>query len=131
MSDISAAPFVADLKPYIDVIVPPIVAGIIGWAALKFQQLTHITLQASAVASLKSAAATQAGKMVAAAEDNLAGRKFTTSSQGIVEAAAIVQAALPEAVKITGATPEAVRNFVVGEVGKLQAGTVSAPKAAA
>jgi hypothetical protein len=123
MTDISAAPFVEALKPYIDILVQPVVLALVGWAALKFQQVTGVKLQADAVDRLKSAAATQAGQMVAAAEDNLAGRSFTVTSPEVVAAANAIQSTMPEALKLAGASPEALRIFVAGELGKLQAST--------
>jgi hypothetical protein len=118
---VSAAPFVADLKPYVDVLVPPIVTALIGLAAAKFSKWTGVQLQAGAVASLKSAAATQAGALVAQAEDNLAGRRFSTGSPEVAVIAARVAAALPATAALAGATPEALRAIALGEIGKLQA----------
>ena len=74
---------------------------------------------------LKSAAATQAGKMVAAEEDNLATKVITVNSPKVADAANEIAKALPEAAKIAGVTPEQINatlsTLIVGEIGKLQA----------
>lgn len=129
MADISAAPFVADLKPYVDIIVPPIVTVLIGWAALKFQQWTGVKINQAQIEKLKSAAATEAGVLVAQAEDNLAKQKITTSSPSVVAAADRIAKSMPDAAAAVGATPEALQKFVAGEIGKLQAQAPSAPPA--
>lgn len=124
MSDvISAAPFVTDLKPYVDVLIEAVVGAVITLAAAKLNQWTNIKISVLQVARLKSAAATEAGVMVAGAEDNLAKQSVTVNSPLVAAAAGRIAAALPDTMGAVGATPDALKKFVVGEIGKLQSQT--------
>jgi hypothetical protein len=119
---VSLAPWVNFVAPYVNLILPPIVTALVGWAVFKFQQWTNIKIEASAVASIKSAAATSAGVMVAGAEDNLAGKTINVGSPGVAAAANAVIAALPKLTNLVGADTDSVSRIVVGEIGKIQAG---------
>jgi hypothetical protein len=125
---ISAAPFIADFKPYIDVLIEAVVGAVITLGAAKLNQWTNIKISDAQIAKLKGAAATEAGVLVANAEDNLSNRSVTVNSPIVVAAAQRIAAALPDTMTAAGATPEALQKFVAGEVGKLQAQT--APSAA-
>ena len=80
-----------------------------------------MTLQSAYVDSLRQAAQTEAGILVAEAADNLSSRSITVTSPAIAAAAARIAAAMPEAVKAVGKTPEDLGRLVAGEIGKLQA----------
>ena len=123
---ISAAPFVEFIKPYVEVIVQAGVAAIVTWVAVLDQKWTGFQIQQSSLDKIKSAAATQAGILVANAADNLHSQVVTVNTPGVATAAAWVAQQLPEAAAAVGATPEAIQNMVVGEIGKLQALTVPA-----
>jgi hypothetical protein len=128
-SVVAVAPIIEILKPLIDVVVPPAVVGLVGIAIGLIRKYTGAAISAQAEAKLESAAATQAGILVARAENNLAGQSVTLGSSGIAEAAEAIEAALPEAMALTGATPDKLKALVVGEIGKLQA-LAGAPPAA-
>jgi len=129
MTDISAAPFVADLKPYIDVLVEAVVGAVITLAAAKLNQWTNIKISDSQIARLKGAAATEAGVMVANAEDNLAKQSVTVNSPAVAAAAARIASVLPDTMEAVGATPDSLKKFVVGEIGKLQSQAPPSPAA--
>jgi hypothetical protein len=95
------------------------VAVTFGVALLK--RWTGVTLQSAYVDSLRQAAQTEAGVLVAEAADNLSSRSITVTSPAIAAAAARIAAAMPEAVKAVGKTPEDLGRLVAGEIGKLQA----------
>lgn len=126
---VSAAPFISALKPYIDALTQVAVTALVGLGVALISKYTGVKIPQSAVESLKSAASTEAGKMVAASENNLAGQTFTASSPVVVKAAAAIAVALPEAMKLSGATPDKVAGFVAGELGKIQGSAMPAPAA--
>ena len=128
---VSAAPFIADLKPYIDIIVPPIVTALIGAAVFYVQKWTGIQISSDAVDRLKSAAATQAGKIVAESETNLAGQSIKVGDPRIAAAANWIATNMPGYMQQAGATPDALKHIVQGELGKLQAQAIVAPADAA
>ncbi len=115
------APWVAFLQPYVDLLVPPIVMGLVGWVAIRIQQWFGIKMQSDAVERLKSAAATSAGALVAGAEGNLATRSINVRSPEVARIANEVARIMPDSFKAAGATPEGLQRIVVGEIGKLQA----------
>jgi len=82
---------------------------------------TGVTLRSAYVDSLRQAAQTEAGVLVAEAADNLSSRSITVTSPAIAAAAARIAAAMPEAVRAVGKTPEDLGRIVAGEIGKLQA----------
>lgn len=126
-AEISSTPFVDFLAPYINVIVEAVVGAALTWLSVKVNQWFNVKINAAQLDKLKSAAATEAGKLVARAEDNLRNRSIDVSSPMVVAAAARIEAGLPGAAKAVGATPEHLQSFVAGELGKLQARQVSVP----
>jgi hypothetical protein len=120
-TQVPAAPWVAFFSPYVDLLVKAIVGISFTFAVAKIQQISGVHLQASAVASLKSAAATEAGVLVAGAEDNLAGRSFKIGDPFVASIANRIAANFPDSKQTAGATVEDLQKFVVGEIGKLQA----------
>lgn len=122
---VAAAPWVAFLAPYVNLLVASLIPILIGWFVAMISKYTHVQIEASAVDAIKSAAATSAGKLVAASETNLAGQTFDVHSAAVKTIADEVIAVVPGAIKALGdqATPEAVQRIVVGEIGKLQAST--------
>lgn len=125
---ISLRPIIEQLEPYIITGLGAVITALVGWAVAFLKQKTGIEIQASQVASLKDAMKTEAGSMVAAASDNLSGKTFTVGSPVVAQAVKRVEARIPDLVKATGATPEALGAILTGEIGKLQvAQTVSPP----
>jgi len=124
-SAIAAGPIVEALRPTISAVVTAI-AGLgvtLGVALLK--KWTGVTLQSAYVDSLRQAAQTEAGVLVAEAADNLSSRSITVTSPAVAAAAARIAAAMPEAVRAVGKTPDDLGRLVAGEVGKLQARTTA------
>jgi hypothetical protein len=125
---ISLQPLIVQLEPYIITGLGAIITALVGWAVAFLKQKTGIDIQASQVASIKDAMKTEAGSMVAAADDNLAGKTFHVGSPVVAAAVSRVEARIPDLIKATGATPEALGAILTGEIGKLQvAQTVSPP----
>lgn len=126
---IAAAPAVDFLSPFVNAVVGVVVPVVIAWGIVELRKLTGITLSAANADLLQNAAATEAGALVAGAEDNLAGSVITVSSPKIAQAAMNIEKSLPGVAKALGVTPDGVAKLVVGEVGKLQA--AQSPPAAA
>ena len=119
--DIPVKPYVEFVAPYVNILVQALALALVTFAAAKLQQWSGMRVNQIAIEKLKSAAATQAGILVAAAEDNLKGRVITVLSPDVARAARVIAERLPDTAKAVGATPQALQEFVAGEVGKLQA----------
>jgi hypothetical protein len=78
-------------------------------------------MQSTYVDSIRQAAQTEAGVLIAEAADNLSARSIPVASPAIAAAAARIAAAMPEAMKAVGMTPDTLQRLVAGEIGKLQA----------
>lgn len=130
---VAATPLVEALQPYVVAIVGALItaAGGILFAALKG---VGVAVADAYQKQIEQACANEAGKLIAAAADNLAAKSITVGSPGIAAAAnAIVAASSPvlaKAVTATGLTPERAASIILGQLGKLQAQMTSAPPAA-
>jgi hypothetical protein len=120
-SVIAIGPIVETLRPIITAFVTTIVGAAITFGVALLKRWTGVTLQSTYVDSLRQAAQTEAGVLVAEASDNLSSRSITVTSPAIAAAAARIAAAMPEAVRAVGKTPEDLGRLVAGEIGKLQA----------
>ncbi len=120
-SAIAAGPIVETLRPIISAFVTALVGVAVTFGVALLKRWTGVTLQSAYVDSLRQAAQTEAGVLVAEAADNLSSRSITVTSPAIAAAAARIAAAMPEAVKAVGKTPEDLGRLVAGEIGKLQA----------
>jgi hypothetical protein len=120
-SVIAAGPIVETLRPILSAFVAAMVGVAVTFGVTLLKKWTGVTLQSTYVDSLRQAAQTEAGVLVAEATDNLSSRSITVTSPVIAAAAARIAAAMPEAVKAVGKTPEDLGRLVAGEVGKLQA----------
>lgn len=128
-SAIPAAPIVDALRPIISAVVTTIVGIAVTFGVALLTKWTGVTLQSTYVDSIRQAAQTEAGVLIAEAADNLSSRSIPVTSPAIAAAAARIAAAMPEAMKAAGMTPDALKRLVAGEIGKLQAQatTFSAP----
>jgi hypothetical protein len=133
MSDttIAAAPFVAALQPYLTAAATAIVGGAITLAAATFRKWTGVQVDAANLAAVRAAAEDEAGKAVAAAEDNLAARKIDVNSQVVAEAARAIANRLPEELKASGVNPGDLNHMIAGAIGQLQAQMTVATQPAA
>jgi hypothetical protein len=128
-STIAVGPIVEALRPIISAIVTTIVGITVTFGAALLKRWAGVTLQSAYVDSLRQAAQTEAGVILAEATDNLSSRSITVTSPAIAAAAARIAAAMPGALKTAGKTPEDVSRLIAGEIGKLQAHatTISIP----
>lgn len=128
-SAIAAGPIVEALRPIISGVVAATVGVAVTFGVALLKRWTGVTLQSTYVDSLRQAAQTEAGVLVAEAADNLSSRSITVTSPAIAAAAARIATAMPDAVRAGGKTPEDLSRLVAGEIGKLQAHatTISVP----
>lgn len=124
---VAAAPFIAALQPYLTAAATAIVGGAITLAAAAFHKWTGVQVDAANLAAIRAAAQDEAGKMVAAAEDNLASRKIDVDSGMVKEATDSVASRLPEVLKASGVTPDELDHLIAGALGQLQARMTVAP----
>jgi hypothetical protein len=120
-SVIAVGPIVETLRPIISAFVTAIVGVALTFGIALLRRWTGVTLQSTYVDSLRQAAQTEAGVLVAEASDNLSSRSITITSPAIAAAAVRIAAAMPETVRAAGKTPEDLGRLVAGEIGKLQA----------
>jgi hypothetical protein len=120
-SAIATGPIVEALRPMISAVVTATVGVAVTFGVALLKRWTGVTLQSAYVDSLREAAQTEAGVLVAEAADNLSSRSITVASPAIAAAAARIAAAMPDAVRAVGKTPEDLSRLVAGEIGKLQA----------
>ena len=128
-SSIALGPIVEALRPMLSAAVTTIVGAAVTFGVALLKRWTGVTLQAAHVDSLRQAAQTEAGILVAEAADNLSSRSISVTSPAIAAAAARIATAMPEAVKAVGKNPQDLGRLVAGEIGKLQAHatTISVP----
>jgi hypothetical protein len=128
-SAIAAGPIVEALRPIISAVVAATVGIAVTFGVALLKRWTGVTLQSTYVDSLRQAAQTEAGVLIAEAADNLSSRSITVTSPAIAAAAARIATAMPDAVRAGGKTPEDLSRLVAGEIGKLQAHatTISVP----
>jgi hypothetical protein len=120
-SAIAAGPIIEALRPTISAVVTAMVGVAVTLAVALLRKWTGVTLQSAYVDSLRQAAQTEAGVLVAEAADNLSSQSITVTSPTVAAAAARIAAAMPEAVRAVGKTSDDLGRLVAGEIGKLQA----------
>jgi hypothetical protein len=120
-SAIPAGPIIDTLRPIISAVVTAIVGVAVTFGVALLKRWTGVTLRSAYVDSLRQAAQTEAGVLVAEAADNLSSRSIAVTSPAIAAAAARIAAAMPEAVRAVGKTPDDLGRLIAGEIGKLQA----------
>ena len=120
-SAIAVGPIAEALRPTISAVVTAIVGVAVTLGVALLKKWTGVTLQSAYVDSLRQAAQTEAGVLVAEAADNLSSRSITVTSPTVAAAAARIAAAMPEAMRAVGTTPDDIGRLVAGEIGKLQA----------
>ena len=126
---IDVGAIVEALRPIISAVVTTIVGVAVTFGVALLKRWAGVSLQSAYVDSIRQAAQTEAGVLVAEAADNLSSRSISVTSPAIAAAAAHIAAAMPDAVRAVGKTPEDLSRLVAGEIGKLQAhsGAISVP----
>jgi hypothetical protein len=120
-SAVGAGSIVETLRPVISAVVTATVGVAVTLGVALLKRWTGVALQSAYVDSLRQAAQTEAGVLVAEATDNLSSRSIAVTAPAIVAAGARIAAAMPEEVRAVRKTPEDLGRLVAGEIGKLQA----------
>ena len=122
-SAVGAAPFVAVLAPYLNALAVAVAPLLVAWALSLFRKWTGVQVDAAYEKRLEAAAATEAGKAIAAAEPGFANAVIPLGAPIVKQAVENILSAehLADVLAATGATPENVADLVAGEIGKLQA----------
>lgn len=131
MTDISLAPLVDALSPIlVNTAVAVVAAGVPivgGWIIYLIQKIAKVKLTDSqratydsAVAAVKSKAATWASVEVAKDINNLRGQSIKTDNPIVLAAASSIAADLPQVLKDAGWDKDSLAKLVAGEIGKLQ-----------
>ena len=118
---VAAAPFVALLQPYLTAAATAIVGGAITLGAAALRKWTGVQIDAASIAAIHAECATEAGKAIAAATDNLATAKIDVNSTLVAAATDAIAQRAPELLKAAGLTPDDLDHIITGEIGKLQA----------
>lgn len=125
---VSAAPVVNTFSSLFNDALLSIVTTFIGFGFLELKKYTGIAAAASLQTAIKNGAATEAGVLLASAENNLAGKSFHVGSPEVAAAANAVLSKLPDVMTKLGVKASDVNHIVLGEIGKLQSNqNVSAP----
>ena len=113
-------PWVEFVQPYLTAAATVIVPILIAALAQRLSSWLGVSMNATQVARLKSAAATEAGALIAQESDNLATAAISINDPRIIAAANAIANKLPATAAAVGATPDALAKMVQGEIGKLQ-----------
>ena len=127
---VAAASFVAVLEPYLVALASAVVSAAVPIAVHAFTRWTGVQIDKTMSDHLRDAAATEAGKLVAQASDNLASAQIDVRSSSVRAAVEAISDKMPGTIAKSGLTPDDLAAFVVGEIGKLQARMTQAPVAA-
>ena len=114
-------PWIEFIQPYLTATATVIVPILIAALAQRLSAWLGVSMNATQIARLKSAAATEAGAMIAQESGNLATAVVKVNDPRIVAAANAIASKLPATAAAVGATPDGLAKMVQGELGKLQA----------
>ena len=131
MTDVSLAPIVALIEPTLVYTASAIATAAVPYALYLARKYLHLQVSAQAQATLQAAAATEAGKLVAAASDNLANRQVDIGSVIVTKATDDLIHRAPQILVDAGVTQVEVDHLIAGEIGKLQAYATAAVQAPA
>jgi hypothetical protein len=129
-NSVALKPWIEFVQPYLTATATVIVPILIAALAQRLSAWLGVSMNSTQVARLKSAAATEAGALIAQESDNLSKAVIKVSDPRVVAAANAIASKLPATAAAVGATPEALAKMVQGEIGKLQAAAPSTTDAA-
>jgi|SRR5947209_6348712 len=120
---VGLGPIVQALTPYAVAIVGAVLTWAVSLAIAAFQRWTGVKIDETYRQQFEAAAATEAGKLIAGAADNLATASFPVGSPIVAAAAKRLFDAphLQAAIAALSMTPARAAAIVTGELGKLQA----------
>lgn len=131
MVDVSVAPLVVDLKPYIDVFVDAVITAGVGFGAFFFQRWTGYQITALQQKELAAKIDSLAGAEVAKAEAGFADEVIHINDPRVANIANAAIQALPKVAADLGVTPASIAVQAQGALGTLQAMAGVSPLASA
>jgi hypothetical protein len=96
------------LQPYLLAVVSVVATAIVGWLAELVRRKFNLDIDAAHREALQTALTNGAGLLIGKAGGAVAGRKLDLKSAALAEAVNYVLAAVPDAIRYFGITPEAV-----------------------
>lgn len=129
MVDVSVAPLVVDIKPYVDVFVDAVITAGVGIVAFYVQRYTGYQVTALQQKELAAKLDSLAGAEVAKAGDNIATDVIHINDPRVASIANAAIQALPKVAADLGVTSASIASDAQGALGKLQASMTSVPAA--
>lgn len=114
--------FNAAIAPYVDAIVQALIAALVAWVVLKIKQKTGIDIDAGHRDAVTRALQNQAGALLAAGKVKLDGVKLSVDNLALANAANSLLAAVPDAAKHFGLTPQWAAEKIVAALPQTDAG---------
>ena len=127
---VSLAPWVVFVKPYIDALVMGVISIAVAFITAQIYKYTGVKVQAVNVERLKASIQTDVSGLIASGAASLSKQSFHVGSPVVASLADRVAERLPDVVKAAGITPDRLREFALGEVGKAIALTNAPPAVA-
>lgn len=103
-------------------IVSVLAAAIAGWLANLLRVKFGLEIEQKHRDALQTALANAAGLAIAKGKDLLADKSISVGNPAVADAVNYVVAAVPDALKYFGLTPERVAEMVQAKIGKIEAG---------
>ena len=122
MTDVSLAPIVALIEPTLAYAATAVTTAAVPYALYIARKYLHLQISAQAQARLQAAVSTEAGKLVAAAADNLATKQVDIGSAIVVGATDSLIKRAPKILADAGVTQIDVDHMIAGAIGAFQAG---------
>jgi hypothetical protein len=122
-NSVSAAPLVADMAPYINLLVTALVGAAVTWFIALVNRWTGKEMAAADQAKLRQAAQDAAGMVFANAEAGISSVSIHASDPRIWAAVSKAVSLAPQIADITGFTPNVFAHMIVSELGRMQAQT--------
>jgi hypothetical protein len=110
------------IEPIVSYTVSAVLVAAMPYAIYLAQKYLHLQINAQAQATLQAAVSTEAGKLVAAAADNLVNKQVDVGSSIVAEATDSLLKRAPDILKNTGLTVNDVDHMIAGAIGAFQAG---------
>jgi hypothetical protein len=110
------------LQPYLLAVVSVIATAIVGWLAELLRRKFNLDIDAAHREALQTALTNGAGLLIGKAGAAIAAKKLDLKSAALAEAVSYVLAAVPDAIRHFGITPEAVAEKLQAKLPQITTG---------
>lgn len=114
--------FSTAVAPYIDAIVQALIAALASWVLFKFKQKTGIDIDQGHRDAIVKALQNQAGALISAGAVKINGTTVRVDNLALAKAANDLLAAVPDAAKHFGLTPDFVAGKIIATIPQTAAG---------